>query len=103
MARSNDSIVYPEGKLFICRTVNGTGWEVRDPSGVKVVKVPTDKGGQRTTYERLEVEGGVLKKDIGKGIDARCEAVKLQVTMGLMTEEAGAAQLLKHKPVKVAK
>ncbi len=100
MARTNDSIVYPEGKLFIARTLNGTGWEVRGELGVKVVKVPTDKGGQRTTYERTDTEGGVLEKGISKGIDARIAAVKLQVAMGMLTEEQGATKILVHKPAK---
>ena len=103
MARENDSIVYPEGKLFICRTLNGTGWEVRSPVGVTIVNEPTPKGAVKKVLTRNDAEGGVLEKGIGKGIDARVQAVKHAVTLGYMTEEQGAAQILKHKPAKVAK
>jgi len=103
MARVNASLVYPEGQLAICRTDGGTGWEVRSKDGFAAVKEPTASGGQRTVYVRVEGEGCILEKGISKGIDARVAAVRHQVALGMMTEEQGAAQVLKLKPPKAAK
>ena len=103
MARTNDGLVYPEGKLFICRTLGASTWEVRNSAGVVVTKEPTEKGGQRTVFTRSEEPNGVLESGISKGIDARCAAVRHQVEAGTLTAEQGQAQLLKLKPPKAAK
>lgn len=103
MARTNDGLVYPEGKLFICRTLGASTWEVRNWAGVVISKVPTEKGGQRTVFTRSDDPSGVLESGIAKGIDARCAAVRHQVEDGTLTAEQGAAQLLKLKPPKATK
>ena len=101
MARINASIVYPEGKLFICRAEDGSSnWEVRDASIVATVKIPTPTGGERTVYQRA---AGTPLATVASGKLARLKAIDLQVEAGTMTHEAGAARRLKVDPPKPVK
>ncbi len=104
MARQNDSLVYPQSGLTICRSLTAAPrWEVRGPLGFAVEKVATEKGGQRTTYVRVEQEGAVLEL-VDNGAKARLAAVRHAVNLGLITEEAGATETARlSTPKKAAK
>ena len=101
MARINASLVYPEGKFFVCRCEDGsTNWEVRDSSSVESVKQPTPTGGHRTVHLRT---AGTPLATVASGKAARLRAIDLQVEAGLLTEEAAAARRLVVDPPKPAK
>ena len=99
MSRVNDSIVYAESKLAICRKLGSSEWEVRSPTGFSVTKVPTDKGGSRTVLVRADGEGAVLETT-SNGAKARIAAVQHSMMLGLITQEAGDARILALTPVK---
>ncbi len=100
MARQNDGLVYPESKLTICRSLTNSGkWEVRSPLGFEVVKEPTEKGGSRTVYRRVEQEGAVLEL-CDNGAKARLAAVRLAVQEGLITSDEGSKRIQMLTPVK---
>jgi hypothetical protein len=101
MARTNDSIVYAESKLAICRKLGSTEWEVRGPNGFSVTKEPTDKGGSRTVLVRNDGEGAVLETT-SNGAKARLAAVKHSLALGLITEEVAAARIVALTPAKKA-
>lgn len=101
MARQNDSIVYSESKLAICRKLGSSEWEVRSPTGFTVTKVPTEKGGSRTVLVRADGEGAVLETT-SNGAKARLAAVTHSMMLGLITQEVGDARIAFLTPAKKA-
>ncbi len=99
MARTNESIVYGESKLAICRKLGSSDWEVRSQLGFATTKVPTDKGGERTVLVRVEGDGAVLETT-PNGAKARLTAVRHSLTLGLITEEEAAKRIVALTPVK---